>query len=193
MLTWIIRNRIRAFEKAYNYDMSYARLVLQADTSAMLALSKVTALSGYRKDVPREVYYAAKLESTLAQDCGPCAQLVITMALREGVAATTLAAVAEAIRTASDHGLTAEVALGVRFAQAVRTHSPAADAMRETIVNKWGPRGLVSLAFAITAAQVYPTLKYALGHGHACQRLDIAGTFVVPPTAAHVAPAPSAA
>jgi hypothetical protein len=187
MLTWIIRNRIRAFEKAYNYDMSYARLVLQADTSAMLALSTVTALSGYRKDVPREVYYAAKLESTLAQDCGPCAQLVITMALREGVAATTLAAITEAIRSGNDQVLAADVALGLRFSQAVRAHAPAADAMRETIVNKWGPRGLVSLAFAITAAQVYPTLKYALGHGHACQRLDIAGTFVVPPTAAHVA------
>jgi hypothetical protein len=38
-----------------------------------------------------------------------------------------------------------------------------------------GRAGLASLAYAIVAAQAFPTLKYALGHGHACVRVKIAG------------------
>jgi hypothetical protein len=38
----------------------------------------------------------------------------------------------------------------------------------------------VSLAFAITAARVYPTSKYALGHGKACQRVVVAGETIAP-------------
>jgi hypothetical protein len=37
----------------------------------------------------------------------------------------------------------------------------------------------VSLAFAITAARIYPTVKYALGHGKACMRVVVGGTPVM--------------
>jgi hypothetical protein len=43
------------------------------------------------------------------------------------------------------------------------------------VLRLWGQRGLTSLALAITAAHLYPTMKYALGHGHACRRLTIGG------------------
>ena len=36
------------------------------------------------------------------------------------------------------------------------------------------------MAFAITAARFYPTLKYAMGFGKACQRVVVAGEPVVP-------------
>ena len=39
----------------------------------------------------------------------------------------------------------------------------------------FGKRGLVSLAFAMTASRLYPTLKYALGHGRACTRVTVGG------------------
>jgi hypothetical protein len=47
--------------------------------------------------------------------------------------------------------------------------------LREGILRRWGERGLISLAFAILSARMYPTLKYALGHGQACTRLVIGG------------------
>jgi hypothetical protein len=34
------------------------------------------------------------------------------------------------------------------------------------------------LAFAITAARIYPTMKYALGHGRACMRVSVGGATV---------------
>ena len=36
-------------------------------------------------------------------------------------------------------------------------------------------RALVSLAFAVTGARIFPTLKYALGHGRACTRVIVGG------------------
>ena len=39
-------------------------------------------MSNYCKDVSRDAYYAAKLVGTMTEDCGPCTQLVATMAER---------------------------------------------------------------------------------------------------------------
>jgi hypothetical protein len=62
-----------------------------------------------------------------------------------------------------------------RFAKASLAHDAAADELRDEIVKRWGPRGLISLAFALVCPRVYPTVKYALGHGKACTRLTVAG------------------
>jgi hypothetical protein len=67
------------------------------------------------------------------------------------------------------------VALAARFAQKTLAHAPEADDLREEVVRMWGKRALISLAFAIMSARLFPTLKYALGHGHACTRLTIGG------------------
>jgi hypothetical protein len=42
-------------------------------------------------------------------------------------------------------------------------------------VKRWGERGLISLSFALAASRVFPTVKYALGHGKACTRLTVSG------------------
>ncbi len=67
-----------------------------------------------------------------------------------------------------------EVALAVRFTEASLRHAPEADDLREEVLRCFGKRGLVSLAFAMTSARLYPTLKYALGHGRACTRVTAA-------------------
>jgi hypothetical protein len=35
---------------------------------------------------------------------------------------------------------------------------------------------VISLAFAMVASRVYPTVKYAMGHGKTCSRVVVAGT-----------------
>ena len=47
-------------------------------------------------------------------------------------------------------------------------------------MRRWGPRALLALSYGIMAAQLYPTLKYALGHGKACTRVVVAGQTVTP-------------
>jgi hypothetical protein len=174
MLKWLIEKRLTAFERSFDYDMGYARAILAADTSAFLAFSKVMGLSRYRRDVPVDVYFAVKLVGTLAEDCGPCTQLIVGMALRAGVAPETLSAVLGA----RDEQLSEDVRLGVEFGRAALRRSAAAEPLRERVLKRFGERGLVSLAFALTSARIFPTMKYALGHGIACQRVEVQGRVV---------------
>ena len=41
-------------------------------------------------------------------------------------------------------------------------------------------RGLITLSFAIVTGHIFPTLKYALGHGKACTRVTISGEALAP-------------
>jgi len=171
MIRWFLRRWIDKFERTWNYDASYLRDVLDADPRALMAFGKVTGIGSYRKDVPPAAYCAAGIVGTMAEDCGPCTQLVIDMAQREGVDPAILRAIVARDVTAMPF----EVALAVRFAEASLSHAPEADDLREEVVLRFGKRGLVSLAFALTAARLYPTLKYALGHGRSCTRVTVGG------------------
>ena len=171
MLSWLMKRRLDAFERDTGYDVSYVREMLAADVNSVMALFKVQSMSRYRKDVPADAWYAAGLVGSLAEDCGPCTQLGVTMAEREGVAPDTLRAiVAGDLRSMPD-----DVVLAYRFAKASLAHDLAADELRAEIVKRWGERSLISLSFALAASRVFPTVKYALGHGKACTRLTVSG------------------
>jgi len=171
MLTWLLQRWITKFERQWNYDASYLRDVLDADPRALWAISKLSGIGSYRKDVPTAAYCAAGIVGTMAEDCGPCTQLVVDMAQRQGVDPAVLRAVVARDLSAMPF----DVALAVRFAETTLNHAPEADDLREEVVRRWGKRALVSLAFAITAARIYPTLKYAMGHGRSCTRVTIGG------------------
>jgi hypothetical protein len=185
MLKWLIRRRLAAFQRKFDYNVEYVRDILDADVTAFFRFARLERLSVYRRDVPLDVYYAVKLTSTVLEDCGPCTQLMVTMALLDGVAPRTIASVLEGTEAL----LADDIRLGVRFAHAVAAHDPAADELRDDIVRRWGRRALVSLAFAITSARIFPTIKYALGHGKACQRVVVDGETVVPSAPRAHAPA----
>ncbi len=174
MLNWLIRNRLAAFERRYDYDLSYARDILAVDRRAFMKLAKLSALGTYRRDVPKDVYWAARLVGSVTEDCGPCTQLNVSMALEDGATPRTLSS----MLAGQDASLPEDVHLGVKFARAAIAHDPEADPLREEIVARWGPRALLSLSFAITAARAFPTLKYALGHGKACRRVTVGGERV---------------
>jgi hypothetical protein len=171
MLKKLIHGRLEALGKDLGYDTSYLGAVLDADLRAFMTFAKLRGISEYRREVPVDVLFAAKLSGAMHEDCGPCSQLMITMAERAGVAAETLRAVA----ASDDAALSPEVRLGVEFARAVLAHDPRADALRDQVVARWGKRGLVSLAFGLVAARIYPTLKYAMGYGRTCSRLEVSG------------------
>jgi hypothetical protein len=173
MLRWFFHRQINAFEQAWNYDAAYLHELIDIDPRALATFWKVQGLSKYRKGVPLAPYCAAGIVAVVSEDCGPCTQLTIEMAERGGVDPAILRAV-----VARDYQkMPYEVALAVRFTEATLRHAPQADDLRDEVVRQWGERGLVSLSFAMLAARMYPTLKYALGHGKACTRLTIGGTL----------------
>jgi hypothetical protein len=176
MLKWMIHRKLRAFEREHGYDASYMHEVLDVDLGAFLKFARAVGLGNYRKAVPPDVHVAAMLTSSIQADCGPCTQLGVGLALRAGVPAATIAAVVKGDEAA----MSSDVVLGVRFARAVLARDAAADACRQEILRRWGPRALIALGFGIMAAQLYPALKYALGHGQACTRVVVAGEAVSP-------------
>ena len=175
MIRWALRKAIGKFEREWNYDAGYMRDIINASPRAAWLFSRATALGRFRQDIPLEVWCAAGITAVRNEDCGPCTQLGVMMAERAGVSPATLRAV-----LADDPGaMPPDVALAWRFTRATLRRDAVADEYRDEIVRRWGRRALVSLAFAITAARLYPTVKYALGHGKACMRVVVSGTPVM--------------
>ena len=186
MLKRFLRRQISKFERTWNYDAGYMHELIETDPRAFLVFGRLQAVTNYRKDVPDAAFAAAGLVAVMAEDCGPCTQLGIDMAEREGVDPAVL----RAIVTRDYAAMPYQVALAARFAEATLEHAPEADDLRQEVIAQFGKRGLISLAFAILAARMYPTLKYALGDGHTCRRLSIGGETTpvlreVMPLAAH--------
>jgi len=173
MLGWLVKRRLASFQKEFNYDPRYVLDIFEASSRAFFRFSWRSGLAAHREEVSKEAWYAAKLVATLAEDCGPCAQLVVTMAERDGVGPASLCSVL----AGNEAAMPPDTALGFKFAEAVlRRDIAAADRLRAEVISRWGSKGLVSLALTIAAWRVFPAVKYALGHGHACTHVNLAGS-----------------
>jgi alkylhydroperoxidase family enzyme len=175
MIKRALHRAIHKFERQWKYDASYMHEIADASPRAAWLFSRVTALGQFRRDIPIEAWCAAGITAVRHEDCGPCTQLAVTMAERAGVSPAVL----RAVLADNPDAMPPEVALVWKFTRATLAHDAAADSYREEIVRLWGRRALVSVAFAITAGRIYPTVKYALGHGQACQRVVVGDTPVL--------------
>lgn len=175
MIRWILRKAIDRFERQWDYDASYLRDMIDASPRAAWLFSRVAALGQFRRDLPVEAWCAAGITAVRYEDCGPCTQLVVAMAERAGVRPAVL----RAVLADNLDAMPPDVGLVWKFTRATLAHDVAADAYRDAIVKRWGRRALVSVAFAVTAGRIYPTVKYALGHGKACMRVVVDDTPVM--------------
>ena len=182
MLRAILNRQIRALERGFDYDASYMRDILAVRPWGLLKFGLVASL-GRGRGAPAEALAAATIVGTLAEDCGPCTQITVDIAVRGGVAPETL----RAILAGDTAGMGEAASLAWRFCRASLARDLiACDPPRDEIVRRWGKGGLVDIAMALMAARTYPTLKYALGHGQACSRVTVAGAPAI------VAPVPAA-
>ena len=176
LLRWLMKRRLKAFGDAFDYDISYARDLVDVDAAAGVAFSRLSAAADYRGDAPLAGWYAATIVATLSEDCGPCVQLGVRMAERAGVSEPDLRAI-----IADDLGqMSAEASLGYRFAKALLARSAELDDLREEIVRRWGRKALAAIAIGIVSTRTFPALKYALGHGQSCQAVEVCGAMITP-------------
>ena len=172
MLKWLMHRGVAAFERQWQYDAIYLHDLIETDPRAAWAFQRATALGRYRRALPADALAAAALTAVRMEDCGPCTQLGVAMAEKSGVDAAVLRAVLTGdVAAMPDH-----VALVWRFTRATLEHDASADPHRDEIERRWGRQAVVSLAFAILTSRMYPTVKYALGHGKACTRVVVGGT-----------------
>jgi hypothetical protein len=172
MLKSILHNQIAAqVERPFGYDATYMHELVDADPMTAIKFSLVTGLVA-RKAAPPEALAAASLVGTLNEDCGPCTQIGVDIALAQGARPEAL----RAILAGDEAAMGPDAALGYRFAKAALARDlEGADAARDEVARRWGQKGLIALAMALTTARMYPTLKYAMGHGRACSKVTVAG------------------
>lgn len=183
MLKALLSRKIDGFERTWNYDASYMRALLRGGLGSFLRFSMITGMVD-RKAAPAEALAAAGIVGTIAEDCGPCTQISVDLAAAQGARPQVLKAI-----LAGDEAAMGDTArLAFRFARAsLARDMETCDPLREEIVRRWGERGLTAIALSLTTARLYPTVKYALGHGKACSRVTVAGepiAVVHPPIAA---------
>ena len=176
MLKRMLSRWLDGFERTWRYDASYMRLVLRVSPASLLKFAIGTRAPDVRA-APGAALIAAGLVGTLAEDCGPCTQIAVDMATAHGVPPAILRAIVAGDEVAM--GETA--ALAWRFARAsLARDMEAADPLRDEIVRRWGEKALVAIGLSLTAARMYPTLKYALGYGQTCSKIVVAGEDVAP-------------
>jgi hypothetical protein len=171
MLKDMLTRWIDGFERQWGYDTSYMRDVIQASPASFVKFAFGTRAAD-PKAAPPEALFAAQLAGVLAEDCGPCAQLGVDMAVANGIDP----AVVRGVLAGDDAAMGETAALAFRFAQASLARDMAtADPLRDEIVRRWGDKALVAIGLNLVASRMYPTLKYALGHGKACSKVTVAG------------------
>ncbi|MCA8900663.1 MAG: hypothetical protein KDA53_05375 [Hyphomonas sp.] len=174
MIRAFLHSFARKMSRRYNYDTTYMHEIIEASPGAAIALGRLPGFYKYRgPKAGITVWIGALLASTLEGDCGPCAQLVVDMALEKGADAGVLQACAEG--RPEDAGA---MGLGFRYARAAISGDLDVDALAREIEGEFGRKALISCAYAAASGRIYPVIKRGLGHGKACQRLDFAGKTV---------------
>ena len=140
MLKAFLLRQVDALERRWTYDASYMRHMIQVRPLSGLKFGLGTQAMN-RADAPAEALVAAGLVGTLSEDCGPCTQISVDVAVAGGVDPRILRAILAGDATAM--GETA--ALAWRFCRAsLARDMEDADPLRDEIVRRWGDKGLLA-------------------------------------------------
>jgi hypothetical protein len=153
---------LRRANRRYGYDTSYLELMLKASPSAFFKFAALNKAANHREAVPVEASFAAKICGAMAEDCGPCTQLVVDMALEAGMASDQI----EAVLRRDTRAMNEATALAFCFADAV---------VRRSVRAQWGEQGVVDLTMALQMSRMFPMVKMALGYAKACRRVRVDG------------------
>lgn len=169
MIKSLLKFGFRMFGRRYDYDTSYMSHVADTSISAGLRLSLFPLVSQFRGPrAAQDVWTGALLGSTLEGDCGPCAQLVMDMAVEAHVPADQLA---QCIKGEAESA--GDVGLGFRFAQAAIAGDPELEVLRREIERRFGAAAVTAVSFAAANGRMYPVLKRGLGFEQSCRSISV--------------------
>ena len=171
MLEQLVFRRLTREERRLGAgSFEYLRHLWRTSRSSFWAFARGQRFLQHRRLVPPDVYHVARVVATQVEDCGTCVQVAVNLALADGVAPKTLAAVIA--QHYSD--LPANLAATAHFAEAVaRGDTVAMDNWRLEVRKRLGEAVLGELALAVATARVFPAVKRALGFATACALVKI--------------------
>ncbi len=171
MRRWIAHRALRAFAKRFGYDVSYLLVMLDESPAAFFKFAPLMKAAAHREAVPVDASFAAKIVGALTEDCGPCTQLVVDMALEAGMAKDQI----EAVLGRDTRAMNDATMLGFRFADAVVRRSADDDEFRDAVRAQWGAKGVIDLTLALQMGRVFPMVKAGLGYARECRRVTVDG------------------
>ena len=171
MLNFMVDRACKIAEKRFGVSFDYAREMHRISPASTWAMLKLQRIGSFRKACPPAAAHAAHIAAALCEDCGPCVQIAVNLALEDGVPAETLRALIDRRLDDVDSG-TADAFL---FGEAVARGDAAADELREQLTARYGAKAIVDLAIGIAIARAWPAMKRAIGHAQFCQRVVING------------------
>ena len=74
MIRKFIRSRLTKEERRLGVSLDYLRHILRISLSAFFKFAKIMPMATYRKALPADAYYVARLVATKHEDCGSCVQ-----------------------------------------------------------------------------------------------------------------------
>ena len=174
MRSWIAHWMLRRANRRYGYDTRYLELMLKASPSAFFKFAALNKAANHREVVPVEASFAAKISGAMAEDCGPCTQLVVDMALEAGMPRSDI----EAVLRRDSRAMSDTTRLAFRFADAVARRSVDDEEFRDAVRAQWGPKGVIDLTLALQMGRMFPMMKAGLGYAKECRRVTVDGRDV---------------
>jgi len=174
MRKMIAKAMLAAMRARYDYDVSYMEAMLEHSPKAFDKFAKLFALAQHRESAPKDAVIAAKLVGAMAEDCGPCTQLVVNFAKEQHVSPADV----EAVLRRDTAAMSESAALAFRFAEAIVYRLPHEDEAREAVRAQWGEKGLIDLTLALQIGRMFPMVKAGLGYAKECRRIEVAGRGV---------------
>ena len=171
MRSWIARRTLRAFAKRYGYDVSYLLMMLNESPAGFFKFAPLLKAAAHREAVPIDASFAAKIVGALAEDCGPCTQLVVDMALEAGMAKDQI----EAVLRRDPRAMSDTTCLAFKFADAVARRSTDDEEFRDSVRAQWGEKGVIDLTLALQMGRIFPMVKAGLGYAKECRRITVDG------------------
>lgn len=163
------RDQLRALGAAYDYDVSYMEALADASPEAFRKFGALFEAANHREVAPIDAVFAAKIVGSVAENCGPCTQLVVQMAAQAGMGADQI----EAVLKRDIASMNTDAAFGFRFADAVVSRTADEDDAREAVRAKWGDKGVIDLTFGAQLGRLYPMVKAGLGFAKECRRVTV--------------------
>lgn len=149
MFRALMSQMIKAMEKATGVEAPYAYHLRDVAPARLWRFALIKTVEGRRQITPPAVYHAAGLASAMAEDCGPCVQIHVNFALKDGVAPEIL----RGLIARKFDAVPGEVATAFKFGEAVSA-GKVADEWRDDIRKRWGDKGVAELAFTVAVARL---------------------------------------
>ncbi|MCR9245122.1 MAG: hypothetical protein NXI31_08815 [bacterium] len=159
---------IQAFGRQYDYDVSYLERLLEASRDAYDTFVAGQPMSLFRRALPLEAHFIARVAAMQGEDCGACAQLTVRMAVEAGVDRDLLRTM-----LAQPEDLPSVLFDVYGHARDVASQRSVDPARAERVRAAFGEAAFAELAVVIAGSRIYPTAKRALLMDGACEILSV--------------------